>query len=194
MSMDPDSQIGAPVEPYPARRPQRTTLEGRTVTLVPLDPGAHADALYRGTRKHDRLWLYLFEGPFADRETFDSHLKQKADSEDPLFFAVLDNPSGEAVGHAAYMRIEPLHRVIEVGSILYTPRLQRTVGATEAMYLMARYVFDELGYRRYEWKCNALNTPSRSAALRLGFRRNFSPAHDREEPQSGHCVVLDAGF
>ena len=78
-------------------------------------------------------------------------------------------PFGDAVGYASYMRIEPVHRVIEVGSILYTPRLQRTIGATEAMYLMARHVFEDLGYRRYEWKCNALNAPSRSAALRLGF-------------------------
>jgi RimJ/RimL family protein N-acetyltransferase len=132
---------------------------------------AHAATLFDSTRgeENERLWLYLFEGPFATRADFDSHLKQKASSQDPLFFAILDKPSGDAVGYAAYMRIEPAHRVIEVGSILYTPRLQRTVGATEAMYLMARHVFEDLGYRRYEWKCNALNAPSRSAALRLGF-------------------------
>jgi RimJ/RimL family protein N-acetyltransferase len=86
-----------------------------------------------------------------------------------MYFAVIDEKSGLALGHAAYMRIEPKPRVIEVGSILYTPRLQRTPGGTEAMYLMAKHVFEELGYRRYEWKCNALNAPSRSAALRLGF-------------------------
>jgi RimJ/RimL family protein N-acetyltransferase len=96
-------------------------------------------------------------------------MNANAKSEDPLFFTILDNASASAVGYAAYLRIEPAHRVIEVGHILYTPRLQRTVGATEAMYLMARHVFEELGYRRYEWKCNALNAPSRSAALRLGF-------------------------
>jgi RimJ/RimL family protein N-acetyltransferase len=92
-----------------------------------------------------------------------------AASADPLFYAIVDRASGLAVGRAALMRIEPAHRVIEVGSILFTPGLQRTRGATEAMYLMARYVFDDLGYRRYEWKCNALNQPSRAAALRLGF-------------------------
>ena len=86
-----------------------------------------------------------------------------------MFFAILDSVSGRAVGYASYMRIEAVHRVIEVGSILYTPRLQRTALATEAMYLMARHVFEDLGYRRYEWKCNALNQPSRRAALRLGF-------------------------
>jgi RimJ/RimL family protein N-acetyltransferase len=92
-----------------------------------------------------------------------------ADSEDPLYFSVVDNSSQLAVGRASYLRIEPKHRCIEVGSILYSPALQRTRGATEAMYLMARYAFDDLGYRRYEWKCNALNEPSRRAALRLGF-------------------------
>jgi RimJ/RimL family protein N-acetyltransferase len=113
--------------------------------------------------------MYLFEGPFPDRAAFDVHLQRMAASEDPMFFAILDRASGRAVGYASYMRIEPTHRVIEVGSILYTPVLQHTAGATEAMYLMARHVFEDLGYRRYEWKCNALNAPSRRAALRFGF-------------------------
>lgn len=155
----------------PAKRPQRTELAGRVVDVVPLNPVVHADALFAGAggEQNEGLWRYLFEGPFAVREAFNAHLRQKALSEDPLFFAILDRRSGDAVGYAAFMRIEPLHRVIEVGSILYTPRLQRTIGATEAMYLMARHVFEDLGYRRYEWKCNAQNEPSRKAALRLGF-------------------------
>ena len=155
----------------PAKLPRRVRIEGRVVSVVPLDPVAHAEALYDATRgaENDGLWRYLFEGPFASRDLFDSHLKQKASSQDPLAFAILEKSSEEAVGYASYMRIEPAHRVIEVGSILFTPRLQRTIGATEAMYLMARQVFEDLGYRRYEWKCNALNAPSRSAALRLGF-------------------------
>jgi RimJ/RimL family protein N-acetyltransferase len=163
--------VGAQVDATSAMRPQRSRLEGRVVSIVPLEPRLHGDALFEGTqgKENEKLWRYLFEGPFATRASFDSYLEQKARSEDPLFFAILDKSSGEAVGHAAYMRIEPTHRVIEVGSILYTPRLQRTVGATEAMYLMARHVFEDLGYRRYEWKCNALNAPSRRAALRLGF-------------------------
>jgi RimJ/RimL family protein N-acetyltransferase len=163
--------VDAQVDATPAKRPQRATLDGRVVSIVPLNPLAHAATLFDSTRgeQNESLWLYLFEGPFATRADFDSHLKQKASSQDPLFFAILDKPSGDAVGYASYMRIEPVHRVIEVGSILFTPRLQRTVGATEAMYLMARHVFEDLGYRRYEWKCNALNAPSRSAALRLGF-------------------------
>jgi|SRR5690349_21698688 RimJ/RimL family protein N-acetyltransferase len=163
--------LGPPVDASPARRPARTTLEGRRVILAPLDAGAHGGALWDavGAPEHDHLWLYLFAGPFADRAAFDADLAKKAASEDPLFFAIVDRESSRAAGYASYMRMEPGHRVIEVGSILYTPALQRTAGATEAMYLMARHVFEELGYRRYEWKCNALNQSSRRAALRLGF-------------------------
>jgi RimJ/RimL family protein N-acetyltransferase len=168
--------VGPRVNSTVALRPARTTLPGRLVTLAPLDARAHGDALYEGTRGEagDRLWDYLFEGPFPDRKAFDLHLQRIAASEDPLFFAILDNAGNDnasesAVGYASYMRIEPVHRVIEVGSILFTPRLQQTALATEAMYLMARHVFEDLGYRRYEWKCNALNQPSRRAALRLGF-------------------------
>jgi RimJ/RimL family protein N-acetyltransferase len=125
--------------------------------------------LFDGAKGHDELWTYLFDGPYHDRAAFDTVTAQMAKSEDPLYYAILDKSSGLAVGRAALMRIEPAHRVIEVGSILYTPALQRTRGATEAMYLLARYIFEDLGYRRYEWKCNALNDPSRAAALRLGF-------------------------
>jgi RimJ/RimL family protein N-acetyltransferase len=168
---DVKGPIGPRVDGPPARRPIRTTLPGRVATLAPLDPQLHGSALYEWIQGEagERVWQYLFEGPFADRAAFDVHLKRIAASEDPLFFAILDNASGSAVGYASYMRIEPVHRVIEVGSILYTPRLQQTTLATEAMYLMARHVFDDLGYRRYEWKCNALNAPSRRAALRFGF-------------------------
>jgi RimJ/RimL family protein N-acetyltransferase len=153
----------------PAPRPARTTFAGQSVDIVPLDAERHSDALFDATRGHDELWTYLFDGPFAERASFAASMRQKSQSDDPLFYAIVDRTAGLAVGHAALMRIEPAHRVIEVGSILYTPKLQRTRGATEAMYLMARYVFEDLGYRRYEWKCHSENAPSRSAALRLGF-------------------------
>jgi RimJ/RimL family protein N-acetyltransferase len=173
---DTDPATGLPigpsvVGPSPAPGPQRTTLVGRYVTVTPLDPAAHAESLYAATSgsENERLWLYLFDGPFASRAEFDAYLTRIASLDDPLFYTILDNTSGRAVGHASYLRIEPKHRCIEVGGILYTPALQRTPGATEAMYLMARYVFENLGYRRYEWKCNAFNAPSRRAALRLGF-------------------------
>jgi RimJ/RimL family protein N-acetyltransferase len=141
------------------------------VRLVPLDAAAHAGDLWSlvSAPQHDELWAYLFDGPYREREAFDAALARKAASEDPLFFAILEQTSGRAVGHASLMRIEPAHRVIEVGGILYSPALQRTTGATEAMYLLARYIFEDLGYRRYEWKCHSQNEPSRRAAERLGF-------------------------
>ncbi len=118
---------------------------------------------------HESLWLYMPDGPFLERQAFDENMRSREASEDPLFYAIVDRHTGVAVGRAALMRIDPGNRVIEVGNIMYSPALQRTRGATEAMYLLARYVFEDLGYRRYEWKCNALNEPSRRAALRLGF-------------------------
>ena len=155
----------------PAKLPPRQTHEGRVVRLEPLNAAAHAEALYEGSHGDgkEKLWRYLFEGPFPDALAFNAYVERFASAEDQLFFAIVDNASGLAVGYASYLRIEPMHRCIEVGNILYTPRLQRTVGATEAMYLMARHVFEDLAYRRYEWKCNALNAPSRRAAPRLGF-------------------------
>ena len=163
--------IGPAVDAWPAPLPARVILEGRDVVVVRLDPAAHGDALFKSTagREHDDLWTYMFDGPFRDRRAFDAALQRWADSTDPFFYAIVDRISGRALGRAALMRIKPAHRVIEVGSIVYSPRLQRTRGATEAMYLLARYVFEELGYRRYEWKCNALNEGSRVAAIRLGF-------------------------
>ena len=159
------------VDASPAKRPERTVLEGRYVTLVPLDAGLHGEALWEGTKgeQNDALWRYLAEGPFSNREDFDRALAGMAASEDPLFFTIIGRSTQRPAGRASYLRIDTKHRVIEVGSILYSPALQRTRGATEAMYLMARHVFEDLGYRRYEWKCNALNEPSRRAALRLGF-------------------------
>ena len=150
------------------KRPQRVVLEGRHVKIVPLDAAAHAAALYAGSRDAE-LWRYLFNGPYTAESEFRAWIEGREKLEDPLFFTILDRASGAAVGYCSLMRIDPVHRVVEVGGILYLPCLQRTVGATEAMYLLARYVFEDLAYRRYEWKCDALNAPSRTAALRLGF-------------------------
>ena len=163
--------LGDPVPPGFARRPVRTRLDGRFVTLEPLDPATHGEALYAevGGSAAGHLWTYMYSGPFPDRELFDRFLAQKASEDDPRFLAIADNDTALAQGFAAYMRIEPEHRSIEVGNIMYGPSLRRTRGATEAMYLMARHAFEDLGYRRYEWKCHALNASSRAAALRLGF-------------------------
>lgn len=154
-----------------SRRPERIRIEGSYVTLEPLDPSRHGDALWRalGGAAQESLWLYMPDGPFTERAAFDAHLEAKAASEDPLFYAIIDSQTGLARGRATLMRIDLIHHVIEVGGIVYSAGLQRTRGATEAMYLLARYVFEELGYRRYEWKCNALNEASRRAAIRLGF-------------------------
>ena len=126
---------------------------------------------YEGTHGpgEDDFWLYMSEGPFPGFQEFRDYLDKRSKSDDPLSFSIVDIQTGRALGHASYMRITPEHRVIEVGNIFLTRSLARTRGATEAMYLMAKYAFDDLGYRRYEWKCNALNIPSRRAALRLGF-------------------------
>jgi RimJ/RimL family protein N-acetyltransferase len=164
--------IGPRVDPHPAKRPERVTLKGRWITLAPLDAEKHAATLYEGSNgdaERERVWTYLFDGPYRSLDEFRASIELKASSADPLFFAIVDNASGRAVGYQTFLRIEPQHRVIEVGNIMYTPAMQRTAGATEAQYLFARYVFDELGYRRYEWKCNALNAPSRGAAERFGF-------------------------
>jgi RimJ/RimL family protein N-acetyltransferase len=119
--------------------------------------------------ERDRVWTYLADGPYADSQAFKASIAAKAKSDDPLFFAVIDNASGGPVGYQTLMRIDDANRVIEIGNVLYTPTMQRTIGATEAQYLFAVYVFDTLGYRRYEWKCNDLNGPSKRAAQRLGF-------------------------
>ena len=116
------------------------------------------------------MWTYLPRGPYASLAEFGAYAKTACQSDDPLVHTIIDNASELAVGTASYMRVEPQIGVIEVGSITYSPILQRTAAATEAMYLMMRRVFDELGYRRYEWKCDSLNAPSRAAAARLGFQ------------------------
>jgi RimJ/RimL family protein N-acetyltransferase len=173
MSTAPQPQpIGPLVEAHPAKPPERVTLAGRWITLVPLDAQKHAIALYdasNGEPERERVWTYLFDGPYANLQDFRASLEAKARSEDPLFFTVIDNKTGRALGYQTLMRFDPPHRAIEVGNIMYAPPMQRTIGATEAQYLFAKYVFDTLGYRRYEWKCNALNAPSRRAAERLGF-------------------------
>ncbi len=163
--------LGEKVESFASPKPRRVTLPGRIISVVPLDAVEHLNSLWSctGGPKNEHLWTYMFEHPFQNRASFEANLQRKEESLDPLYYSIIDKRSGDAVGWAAYMRMEPLHRVIEVGSIMYSPRLQRTIGATEAMYIMARHAFEDMNYRRYEWKCDALNMPSRRAALRLGF-------------------------
>ncbi len=164
--------IGWPVPGWTARpRPPRAPMAGAACRVEPLDP-AHGDDLFAAYAedREGRIWTYLPYGPFASREAFGAWLAERAAGEDPLFHAIVERASGRAQGVASYLRLEPAVGVIEVGHINLAPRLQRSSAATEAMFLMMRRVFDELGYRRYEWKCDALNERSRRAAERLGFR------------------------
>ena len=167
----PGLPLGAPVDDAPAAQPGPVTLEGRHVRIVPFDADRHGGdlfALSHGPEK-ERLWAYLRPEPFPDATAFARFYAAAAAAGDQALYTVATVDAGRAVGHAAYLRITPAYRTIEVGNILYTPQLQRTPGATEAMYLMARHAFEDLGYRRYEWKCDSLNAPSRRAAERFGF-------------------------
>jgi RimJ/RimL family protein N-acetyltransferase len=165
--------IGFPLPHWTARpRPPRNAMEGCFCVVEPVDPARHAADLYAANSldRQGRNWTYLPYGPFGRPEDYRVWLDRVSASDDPLVHAIIERGGNRAVGVASYMRIDPAAGVIEVGGINYAPPLQRTIAATEAMYLMMRRVFDELGYRRYEWKCDALNAPSRAAAQRLGFR------------------------
>ncbi len=153
----------------PARPLSRVALEGELVRLEPVDVARHAGRLFAAQSSAPELWAYLPYGPFESETAFRVWLTERAATSDPLFYAIIERSSGRALGMASFLRVEQGHGVIEVGHIWYSPALQRTRLATDAMYVMARHVFDDLGYRRYEWKCNALNEPSRRAAVRLGF-------------------------
>ena len=151
-----------------ARPPVRTSFAGRHVRLEPLDPAAHLDDLFAAAAD-PVIWDWLGYGPFADAPAMRAWLEDRALSVDPLFFAVRDLRDGRARGMCAWLRLDPPMGVIEIGHIWYGTDLQRTVATTEAMYLLFRHAFEERGYRRLEWKCNAENARSRNAALRFGF-------------------------
>ncbi|MGH6933089.1 MAG: GNAT family N-acetyltransferase [Dongiaceae bacterium] len=156
----------------PTRPPERKPFAGRFVSLEPIDPGRHAGQLYacsHGTPEIEQLWTYMSYGPFESVAAMRSLLEKQAAASDPIFFAVIDNTGRTAVGVVSYLNCVPSMRSIELGHIWYAPSVQRTKTNTEAMYLMMCRAFDELGYRRVEWKCNALNERSRQAARRLGF-------------------------
>lgn len=155
----------------PRPKPERKVLEGRYVRLEPLDPKKHGDELFAASSvvDADQRFTWLFEFPPATREEFEPWLEKVAKSEDPLFFAVVDKASGKVAGRQTLMRIDPTHGVIEIGNIYWGPLISRKPAATEAQFLFMQYIFDELGYRRYEWKCNNDNLPSKRAAERFGF-------------------------
>jgi len=164
--------IGFPLPDWTgAGRPPKTPMEGRFCRLEPIDPARHAAALHEAfcEDREGRLWTYLSAGPFDAAAAYRAWLEDHAMGDDPLCHAIIDLATDRPVGTASYLRIDPKAGSIEVGSITYAPRLQKTAAAREAMYLMMRRAFEELGYRRYEWKCDTLNAASRAAAERLGF-------------------------
>ncbi len=152
-------------------RPDRAPIEGRYTRLEPLDAAKHGADLLRSAQQpgEEDRFRYLFEQAPADMAAFMPWLEKSVASEDPLFFAVVDKATGRAEGRQGLMRIDTANGVIEIGNILWGPEIARKRVATEALYLCAAYVFDMLGYRRFEWKCNNLNEPSKRAAQRFGF-------------------------
>ncbi|WP_312935932.1 GNAT family protein [Pseudomonas sp.] len=171
-SNDYDQPIGAAVTDWsPRAQPAAVTLQGRYCRLEPLNAERHAAQLYEAyaSASDGRDWTYLFVGPFSALAEYRAYAEAAQDSTDPRHYAVIDLRSNRAVGTLALMRIDPTHGVIEVGSVTFSPTLKQSALSTEAQYLLMAYAFDELGYRRYEWKCDDLNAPSRRAADRLGF-------------------------
>ena len=167
-----EQPIGAPAPGWNgAQVPGREPLDGRYCRLEPVDVERHAAELYDAysSAPDSRDWTYFNVGPFDSLDAYREHLTRIAASTDPLHYAVIDRATGKAVGTLALMRIDPVNGVIEVGHVTYSPRMKRTRVGTETIFLLMRHVFDELGYRRFEWKCDSLNAPSRAAALRYGF-------------------------
>jgi RimJ/RimL family protein N-acetyltransferase len=160
--------VGPPVDATPAEYPGTVTLNGHFGAVERLNVARHSATLWAATRGHDDIWAYINAGPFGDEASFNAYIASCEQSKDRVFYAVVDGDD-RAVGILSFMEIRPAQRVVEVGNIVYSPSLQRTPLATEAQYLIARYAFETLCYRRYEWKCNALNAPSKRAAQRFGF-------------------------
>lgn len=165
--------VGTPLPDWsPRPRPSREPMTGRLCRLEALSSKRHAAELFEAHAldREGRNWTYLPYGPFDSAADYAGWIASVEKADDPLFFAIRDLSLDRAVGVASYLRIQPEMGVIEVGHLSYSPLLQRRAAATEAMHLMMRRAFDELGYRRYEWKCDSLNRPSCAAAERLGFR------------------------
>ncbi len=165
--------VGEPVDVRPAGRPRRSPLDGRFVSLVPVDPSVHAHGLYAnahdGSDEAQRMWTYMGYGPWEDEASMREWLDSLLASDDPLFLTVIDRETTDPVGIVTFMNVDLAMKHLELGNIWFTPRAQRTRANTESVYLLLGEAFDELGHRRVEWKCDALNARSRSAAERLGF-------------------------
>jgi RimJ/RimL family protein N-acetyltransferase len=204
----PDRPLGEKLDWNPARPPRRTPLRGSHVLIRPVDARADAESLYAVSHPpagDEAIWTYLPDGPYKTPEDLRRMLAWAETSEDPLYFALARLPDERPLGIASYLRITPDFGTIEIGHIWFGVPLQRTTAATEAIYLLARHAFDDLGYRRLEWKCNALNAASRRAAERFGFRfegvfRNHMVVKDRNRDTAWYAITdsewgaIRAGF
>src|SRR2546423_9706071 len=195
--MSGDPPLGEALDWTPVERPARTPLRGSRVVLRPVDPEADAAPLYAVSHPPDgdpAVWTYLPDGPYESVEHLRRRLAWAAGSDDPLFFTIARLPDERPLGVASYLRITPEFGVIEIGHIWFGPPLQRTAAATEAIYVLAARAFDGLGYRRLEWKCNALNAASRRAADRFGFTfegvfRNHQVLKGRNRDTAWYAIV-----
>jgi RimJ/RimL family protein N-acetyltransferase len=192
-----DLPLGDPVDWSPVPPPSGKPLRGRHVCLRPLDPAADAEPLYAASHQPDgdpAIWTYLPDGPYESPEHLRQALAWAASAEGHIYYAIEPLAVGRPLGQASYLRIEPAFGTIEIGHIWFGQELRRTTAATEAIYLLARHVFDELGYRRLEWKCDALNAASRRAAGRFGFRfegvfRNHQVVKGRNRDSAWLAIV-----
>lgn len=191
-----DRELGPRLDWTPRSAPEHVALRGRMVSLEPMDPDRHTEALFdaaHGEGADPLLWLYLGSGPYRDATHFREWTTAAAVSTDPLFYAVV--PTGESpAGQTSFLRIDPPNGVIEIGHIWFGGRIQRSPATTEAIFLMAAHAFDTLGYRRLEWKCNARNARSRAAAERLGFTyegtfRNATVVRDRNRDTAWYSII-----
>jgi RimJ/RimL family protein N-acetyltransferase len=191
-----ESALGDPVAFQRVARPDRAPLRGRHIIIRPLDAAADASALFAASRADPGIWTYLPYGPYDDVDEMRRELHSAERSEDPLFFTLARLPEDRPQGVASYLRIVPEFGVIEIGHIWFGTDLQRTAAATEAIYLLARNAFDGLGYRRLEWKCNALNVASRRAAERFGFTfegifRNHMVVKGRNRDSAWYSIIVE---
>lgn len=196
--MPPDLPLGEQLDWTAVQRPTCTELRGAHV-LLRLIVSDDAEPLYAASHGPDgdpANWTYLPDGPYESVEHLRTMLEWAADSEDPLYFSIVPLAAGHPQGVASYLRLTPQFGVIEIGHIWFGPSLRRTAAATEAIYLLARHAFDDLGYRRLEWKCNALNAASRLAAERFGFTfegvfRKHQVVKGRNRDTSWYAIVDD---
>jgi RimJ/RimL family protein N-acetyltransferase len=189
--------LGEPVHWTTAKPPSRIQLRGEHVLLRPVDAAGDAEPLYSVSHLPDgdpTIWTYLPDGPYESREHLAGTLSWAENTKDAVYFTLVRLADERPLGLASYLRIEPQFGVIEIGHIWFAPALRRTTAATEAIYLLARHAFDDLGYRRLEWKCNALNAASRSAAERFGFTfegvfRNHQIVKGRNRDTAWYSII-----